>query len=207
MYESFSYRMRIILTRVYWFIDAMVWILTRRLLPVPHLLKQYTITVIQRRYGIKTLVETGTYVGDMVEAQKNNFKKIISIELSHELAARAAQRFCNESHIKILQGDSSDKLKVVIKTLKTPALFWLDGHYSGGLTSCSSLYCPIWEELNTVFSSSSNIQHIILIDDADCFTGKNDYPTIEELAQFIKKKKLPYSLSISNNIIHLLPTS
>src|SRR5258706_13689531 len=53
--------------------------------PPPHPVKQTTIKEYQKQYEYSTFVETGTFIGDMVEAQKANFKKIISIELSADL--------------------------------------------------------------------------------------------------------------------------
>ena len=41
--------------------------------PPPHFIKQLIISEYQNKYNYSTLVETGTYMGDMVEAQKNNF--------------------------------------------------------------------------------------------------------------------------------------
>jgi hypothetical protein len=51
--------------------------------PPPHIVKQLAIKVYQRRYGINTLVETGTLMGDMLETQKRVFKNVISIELGY----------------------------------------------------------------------------------------------------------------------------
>src|SRR5436305_13608114 len=61
--------------------------------PPPHIVKQLVIGEYQQKFGYTTLIETGTYMGEMVEAQKARFKKIFSIELSNELFKRARQRF------------------------------------------------------------------------------------------------------------------
>ena len=40
-----------------------------------------------------TLIETGTYYGEMVAALKNDFARIYSVECDHELAQSAARKF------------------------------------------------------------------------------------------------------------------
>ena len=74
--------------------------------PPPDIVKQNTIQEYQKKYGYTTFIETGTYQGDMVEAQKTKFEKIISIELGVELSKKAQKRFKNDKNITILQGDS-----------------------------------------------------------------------------------------------------
>jgi|GEM_PF-6764752 len=43
--------------------------------------------------------------------------------------------------------------------------------------------CPIYEELDEVFKSG--IHPVLLIDDAKCFNGENDFPTIENLSKYV----------------------
>src|SRR4026207_1129184 len=82
--------------------------------PPPHIVKQKAIMEYQNKYGLEILVETGTYLGEMVEAQKNNFKKIFSIELSKKLSEKAARKFRNYPHITIIYDDSSTELKSLV---------------------------------------------------------------------------------------------
>ena len=98
--------------------------------PAPHRVKQLTIARYQKRYNCGVLIETGTYLGDMIEAQKDNFSQLFSIELSPELHQKALKRFRNRPHISIVQGDSGKVLPSLLSTITQPALFWLDGHYS-----------------------------------------------------------------------------
>lgn len=108
--------------------------------------------------------------------------------------------FCSKySHIRIIHGDSGEKIGEVIKELDEPAIFWLDGHYSGGFTAKGSSNCPIWKELDAVFSKK--LDHVILIDDAREFTGKNDYPTYEEVKSYVLTKNPKYKVSVEHDII------
>ena len=90
--------------------------------------KQKNIQNYQNKYGYKLFIETGTYLGDMMEAQKEHFEKLISIELSAVLHQKAMKRFEQYSHINILQGDSGIVINEIINSTNEPALFWLDGH-------------------------------------------------------------------------------
>lgn len=177
------------------------WLSNNKPLPTPHIVKQKTIKAYRDTYKIFTLVETGTYLGDMVAAQLNNFSRIISIELSKDLYERACIRFRKNSNVQLLQGDSGKVLHQLIDTLKEPAFFWLDGHYSAGLTARGEKICPIYEELDAIFKH--DIGHVILIDDAADFKGEHDYPTVAELEAYIKTKKPAYHLSIEDNIIRI----
>ena len=112
-------------------------------LPAPHIVKQITIAYYQKKYSISTLVETGTYMGDMIEAQKKRFKKIYTIELSPVLNEKAKSRFSGDKNICLFQGDSVQVLPNLLKGIDEPAIFWLDGHYSGGITAKGSKDCPI----------------------------------------------------------------
>ena len=177
------------------------WEKNGRPLPPPHIVKQKAIEAFRKRFQTKILVETGTYLGDMVEAQRTHFEKIYSIELSEKLFNRAKKRFKDHSHITILQGDSGVVLNKLIPGIDQPALFWLDGHYSGGITAKAEKECPVPEELETILKSS--LSHVILIDDARLFNGTQDYPTIEEIENMIKKRGDPYLLEIKDDIIRI----
>jgi hypothetical protein len=168
--------------------------------PPPHPVKQLAIKEYGKRYGIKTLIETGTYFGDMVEAQRGNFEKIFSIELSGDLWKKACERFINQPKIKILQGDSGVVLHKIMPEMNRPAVFWLDGHFSAGVTAKGDKECPIYEELDAIFGYSHQ-DHVLLIDDARCFVGEGDYPTIEALSGYIRSKNPKYQIQVKDDII------
>jgi hypothetical protein len=168
--------------------------------PSPHLNKQKTIKEYQSKYSYEVFIETGTYMGDMVEAQKKNFREIYSIELGIDLFNKAKRRFRKDNNVTILQGDSGKVLPEVLLRINEPAIFWLDGHYSDGKTARGDKDCPIYEELNAIFNKN-NFDHILLIDDARCFTGNGDYPTLEELTEYIKSKNKKYQVEVKHDII------
>jgi hypothetical protein len=190
-----------------WFRTIVVWHWKRKGCPVPppHQVKQMVIEEYQKRYSCSVLVETGIYLGDMVEAQGNNFKRIISIELDQHLYERAKHKFRKKSHITIYQGDSSKILPQIMPTITESALFWLDGHYSAGFTAKGDKETPIYEELEVIFQDSTH-DHILLVDDARLFTGQSDYQTIEELSDFIRGKNKDYIIEVKDDIIRAVPS-
>lgn len=179
------------------------WERNGRPIPPIHLVKQKAIDEYRTQFGLNILVETGTYLGDMVEAKRNNFQQIYSIELSEKLYKKVCKRFRQYEHIHLLQGDSGEKLNEITSQLQQPALFWLDGHYSGGVTAKGSKECPVREELAAILNSK--LHHVILIDDARLFTGENDYPDMNELSSILTATGKNYSVAVKDDIIRIVP--
>lgn len=174
-------------------------------MPPPHIIKQQTLIEYARTFGLKILVETGTYYGYMVEAMNRHFDQIYSIELSKELFEHANLKFKKYKHIYLANGDSGIELKNVINKLDQNALFWLDGHYCcGELTAKGSKDTPIFEELELIFKSKYN-GHVIIIDDARCFGGDPSYPSIDELSNFILARRPDVDIFIKNDSIRITP--
>lgn len=168
----------------------------------PPSVKQSIIRGIAKRNNMKVFIETGTYMGDMVEAQKNQFEKIYSIELDRELYLNAEKKFKPFSHIKIYQGDSKIILPQLIRQLKSRALFWLDAHFSGGITAKGEEMTPILYELEAIMKNPIK-GHVILIDDASDFNGKEGYPTLRNVQTFIKRRKPGWNMYVQDNIIRI----
>lgn len=185
----------------YWHeINRRKWELAGRPIPTPHAVKQMTIKEYADQYGTDIFVETGTYLGEMLDAVKYSFKKIYSIELSAELSKRAEKKFSRHKHIEIFEGDSSAVLSEILNYINEPCLFWLDAHYSEGITARGEKETPILDELKRIFNHSIN-NHIILIDDARCFKGQGDYPALEELKELIINRYPDFVFTVKDDII------
>jgi hypothetical protein len=156
-----------------------------------------------QKFNIETFVETGTYLGQMIDATKENFKEIVSIELDKNLFERAKNRFSGYKNITILQGDSSELLPGYIQNIRKPILFWLDAHYSAGFTAKGKLNTPIMKELESILIHPLNTEHVILIDDARHFNGGDDYPTLHELRQLAMNKNPNLILNVKDDIIRI----
>jgi hypothetical protein len=172
--------------------------------PPPHYVKQQVIAAYQEQSGYQVLIETGTYLGDMLFAQRDRFRKLYSIELSEALFAKARKRFKKRPHIQLVQGDSGTKIREILSGLDEPAIFWLDGHYSGGITALGDKKSPIEEELSHI-SARNTFQHLILIDDARGFDGADGYPTIPQMEEITRRLFPGYTMRVAKDIIQLLP--
>ena len=59
---------------------------------------------------------------------------------------------------------------------------------------------PIEKELHHILGHPVK-RHVILIDDAHCFTGQDDYPTLQELRNLIGSTCAYASIQVRNDII------
>lgn len=168
----------------------------------PHLVKQRVVREYARRSGARVLVETGTYRGDMVAAMRHRFSRIYSIELDAALCADAQRRFARQRHITILQGDSGIILGRLLPGIAEPCLFWLDGHYSEGITARGEHNTPIRQELEAISRHAYLAQDVILIDDARCFTGQDDYLRLAEVQAWAAAHGLG-TCQVQNDIIRI----
>lgn len=171
----------------------------------PALVKQKIVRTTGKKHDIKTLIETGTAGGRMITATKNHFSKIFSIELNDVFYENATAKFAKYDHIDIVHGDSGEKMIEILPTINDPILFWLDAHYSGGGTSRGPLDTPIMKELQTILSRGNKCD-VILIDDARCFNGTEDYPTIEQVKELIQDHK-HLTLKVHKDIIFIEPNN
>jgi len=180
------------------------WLASGKPAPPPDLYKHQTIKLYGERFDLDTLIETGTYLGTTVWAVRNHFSRIFSIELGQALYERAKKLFAGCEHISIIKGDSGKVLPIVLDLINKPSLFWLDGHYSAGITACGDIQTPIIQEIEAIFAHPIK-QHVILIDDARLFLGKDDYPQLDEFVQHIKSIRTDLNVEVIDDIIRITP--
>lgn len=169
----------------------------------PHPIKMKVVGSYLKTFAIDNFIETGTYYGDTLGYIAKSGIQCTSIELSKDLYEAACARFKKCKNIKLLQGDSGQKLPEVLNEISKPVLFWLDGHYSSGITASAKIHTPISSELEAILKHPVK-QHVILIDDARCFDGTNNYPYLDDLLRVIREDG-NYSAEVSTDIIRLIP--
>jgi hypothetical protein len=170
--------------------------------PVSHDVKQLTVKTFAQKYGTRVFIETGTGLSDMVTAVRNDFDRIFSIELSEDLFRQAVKKFAGEKHITIVHGDSAQVMPEILRRVDVPCLFWLDGHYSAGITAKGEKETPIWKDLGHI-SKHPVKNHVILIDDASLFVGKNDYPDMESIQRFVNKGFPGHIFEVHDDIVRI----
>jgi hypothetical protein len=176
------------------------WVAQGRPIPAPPIVKQHIVKQCLREAGLSTVVETGTFTGDMVDALLPVARRIVSIELDDRLYAAARRRFEGAAHVELLHGDSGALLPRVIGALDCPALFWLDGHYTGAGSARGAVDSPIVAEIGALLVHPAS-GHVVLIDDAREFSGRDGYPTLEELRGMILRRRPDARFSVADDII------
>ena len=115
-------------------------------------------------------IETGSYIGDGIQAALRahdkdiRFEKIISIEVSKHFYDICKARF-SQGKVQLYFGDSILVLPEVLKTIDKRCTFWLDAHYMGDPnTEGGMMWVPLMEELKIIAKHHIK-NHTILIDD------------------------------------------
>jgi hypothetical protein len=180
------------------------WIEAGQPAPPPHAVKQRIVAAYAAAFQAGTLIETGTYAGDMVHAMRDRFDRIFSIELSEPLARRASRRFRAAPRIRILQGDSGSTLPGLLCRISSRCLFWLDGHYSAGITAGAEAVTPVIQEVETILDHAVD-GHVILVDDARLFTGAGGFPTVQGLRRLVWLRRPTWHFSVRNDVIRIHP--
>jgi hypothetical protein len=157
--------------------------------PPSHVYKQGVVSEYARRHGLRVLVETGSYLGDMIHATRGVFDEFHSIELNPKFFEIARKRFARDARVTIVRGDSGELLGDVLSRVDKPCLFWLDGHYTAGKYAIRpDRETPIEKELRHIAGHPLKISHVILIDDARDYTGTGDYPSLETLKIWARRE-------------------
>ena len=183
--------------------DYLWWIVRGKPPRSPHLLKQMTVAQYGHRFGLHTLVETGTYYGEMVASMRRHFDRIYSIELDPKLAEISRHRFASDTGISVLEGDSQVLIPQVVAELDHPALFWLDAGYYGVHPANGDL-SRLLTELRAILSSPIP-NHVVLMDDARCFVGAKNKFTAAELVAWIEKEFPGRKAEIARDIFRVTP--
>jgi hypothetical protein len=150
------------------------------------------------------LIESGTFLGESTEYFATHVQQVYTIEVSDTLYQRARDRLARLPNVEVIHGDSGVVLESLLVRIDEPCVIFLDGHYSGGVTSHGAKKVPIYEELHHVFSHPVK-NHLVVIDDARCFIGADGYPRLSDLQEFIRATAGDdhYKMSIDNDLIIL----
>jgi hypothetical protein len=128
-----------------------------------------------REKGLRTFVETGTFLGDTALWASTRFDRVVTIELSENLYRQASDRLSAYRNIEVVRGHSVQVLADLVPTLSEPAVFWLDSHWCGASSSDGEdQECPLIEELRILGRSS--VAHSFLVDDARLFLSPPPLP-------------------------------
>lgn len=180
------------------------WVLSGKPAPDNHVYKKKRIRSLGALYSCDSFIETGAFYGQMIDAMKDYFHKVLSVELFEPLFLLNQSSFLKYPQVRIYSGDSSCMLQDMLGDARGRFLFWLDGHYSGHGTACGEQVSPILRELD-IIKNHSRCDHCILIDDARLFVGADGYPSLEETRAKLLEINPGYTISLDHDCLIALP--
>lgn len=183
--------------------DVGTWVSKGCPSPAPNVVKMAVVRHFVEASGAKYFVETGTFLGSMVEHIAATGVECYTIEIDDIIYARAIRILARHKNIQCLKGDSAVVLPQLLEKIDQPAVFWLDGHYSGGFTGKAKIDTPISAELDMIMAHPVK-RHIVLIDDARDFNGAAGYPALSALLAHFEGDE-DYRAEVSADIIRILP--
>ena len=138
-------------------------------------------------------------MGDTTNVLSKVAKMVFSIEPEPELFSKAEQRFSNASNVKIIKGLSEDVFPQLLPTISGDICFWLDGHYSAGITFKGPQDTPVIDELTAIGENITTMSKIVvMVDDVRCFDPKNSefsaYPSVDFLVDWARKHNLTWHI-------------
>jgi hypothetical protein len=173
-------------------------------------------------FAVDTFIETGTFLGDTALVAAKIFDNVHTVELSPEIASKAAQRLKPWNNVVVYQGESGEILNQLLpKCNGKNVLFYLDAHYSahyGGFhTAKGYAYTPILRELKAL-AAAENMHGVILIDDLRLFQdsrfpakvknlnyGVETYPHLEEIIRAILEIDPNYQICFLSDALLAFP--
>jgi hypothetical protein len=165
--------------------------------PSPHFVKHKVLL----RNGLRdaTWVETGTFLGDTTSVLSKVAKVVYSIEPEPTLFSKAETRFRDTANVRIIRGLSEDVFPKLLPAISGDICFWLDGHYSAGITFKGPQETPINDELLVIGENITRMNKVVvMIDDMHCFNPGDPefsaYPPVDGLVDWARKHNLSWHI-------------
>lgn len=162
--------------------------------------------------GIRAFVETGTFKGGTTVWASEHFDRVDTIERAEPIYAEHNERLREIEGVTPHLGDSRSVLPGILESLgDSSAVFWLDGHWSGGGTAGEEDECPIMEELELLGQRTGDI---VLIDDARLYLcappkphNPADWPTLVEIIKHVLDWPEVPIVQVVDDVIFIVPQS
>jgi hypothetical protein len=171
---------------------------------------QQIVIDLARLNGSTVFVETGTFYGGTTRWAANHFEIVHTIERAESLYNLHSRELSQIKGVKPHLGDSRNVLPQIVKDIRGQrAVYWLDGHWSGGETAGEFDECPLLDELACLANCT---QDIILIDDARLFLcapplphNPSQWATISEIFNVLPLSAKKSFVQIVDDVIFIIP--
>lgn len=165
--------------------------------PAPQYVKKSVL--LRNAFPNSIWIETGTYLGHTTKQLSKHGSFVYSIEPEPILQANAAALFKSYPNVEILKGLSEEVLPSLLPRLSGDINFWLDGHYSAGITHKGPKDTPIREELVCISRNLHRFNRVcVMIDDIRCFYPElnvyKSYPSINMLVNWANQNSLSWHI-------------
>ena len=142
-------------------------------------------------------VETGTFEGDTTAFLSRFAQRVYSIEPEPSLFKRALERFQGTDNVSVINGLSENILPSLLPQLSGDVCFWLDGHFSGGITHQGPADTPLLGELAAISANIRRFSRLaILVDDMRCYSYKKEatYPSLSLIVDWATAQNLEWHI-------------
>jgi hypothetical protein len=124
---------------------------------------------------------------------------VFSIEPEPALFERASAVLKNFDNVRLIRGGSEEVLPSLLPTLRGDVSFWLDGHYSEGVTFKGVIDTPIVAELKCIAEFLPSLGNVsLMIDDIRCFEPEReiykDYPDKDFLVDWCRTNRFAWHI-------------
>ena len=158
--------------------------------PAPHFVKQGVLL----RHGIKncTWIETGTYLGLTTKLLASKYFHVHTIEPSQKCLSIAKDYIGDNKNITFYNGTSEDCIKIACAAVDGDVCFWLDGHYSAGITFQGDADSPIMHELAVIEKHLNRYRSFaVMIDDIrSTHIDSDHYPSLNFYVDWSNRNNL-----------------
>jgi hypothetical protein len=168
------------------------------------------ISKLREACGIRTFVETGTFAGATAYWASQEFESVFSIEMSDHYHSQAVRRYGQCERIKFIKGDSREQLIEIVRGCASPIMFWLDAHWSGGMTAGSENQCPLLDELRVINENTNDAY--VLVDDARIFLAPirepadaHHWPDIVQVLEALAPHRYNRFVAVFEDVIIAVP--
>ena len=158
--------------------------------------------------GFENFVETGTFHGYTAAWAAQHFRSVYTVERSETLYRRASGKLEEYANVTREWNDTEPFLSTKLEMV-SPAIFWLDAHWSGGETAGIDDECPLLRELCVIAPTMD--RNVLLIDDAGLFQHApppphkpGQWPTVDQIIAAVSTRH-PVWWCIFDDVIAIAP--